>query len=78
MENSNVVSAHLDANVALILRKIATEEDRSVSWLVGLAVKQFIASRQPNAGFPKMAQVDLEDAIAASKKSTPSKSAKHK
>jgi predicted transcriptional regulator len=65
MEQSGTVSAHLDGNVLSMLKKIAADEDRSVSWLVGYAVKQLIADRvekqQPfRDGAAKHRQVDLE------------------
>jgi predicted transcriptional regulator len=82
-KNPGQVSAYLDANVLSMLEKIAIEEDRSVSWLVGFAVKQLIADRvekqQPfRDGAAKHRQVDLEDAIVAAVKRGPLKSAKHK
>jgi predicted transcriptional regulator len=77
------VSAHLDGNVLAMLKKIAAEEDRSVSWLVGYAVKQLIADRvekqQPfRDGAAKHRQVDLETAIADAVKRGPVKASKHK
>jgi len=76
MDKAVQVSAYLDASVFKLLEKVAKEEDRSVSWLVGLAVKQLIASRKSAPTIPgAMRQVDIEEAIAgASKKKT----AKHK
>lgn len=79
---TKMISTYIDDSVAAKLEEIAKAEERSVSWLVGFAVKQMIAARQPNGGFPKVAsdsrQVDLEDAIAAAVKKGPVKSAKHK
>jgi predicted transcriptional regulator len=81
--SSGTVSAHLDGNVLAMLKKIAADEDRSVSWLVGFAVKQLIADRvekqQPfRDGAAKHRQVDLETAIADAVKRGPSRPAKHK
>jgi predicted transcriptional regulator len=82
-KNPGQVSAYLDANVLSMLEKIAADEDRSVSWLVGFAVKQLIADRvekqQPfRDGAAKHRQVDLEDAIVAAVKRGPIKASKHK
>jgi predicted transcriptional regulator len=44
------VSTNLDDNILDILKKIAAEEDRSISWLVGFAVKQFIHERVKKQG----------------------------
>jgi hypothetical protein len=81
---ASTVSAYLDGNTLAMLKKIAEDEDRSVSWLVGFAVKQLIAARAEKAepfrdGAAKhFRQVHLEDAIAAAVKRGPLKSAKHK
>ena len=78
--NPGQVSAYLDANLLSMLKKIAAEEDRSVSWLVGYAVKQLIADRvksqDAKAGAGR--QVQLEDAIVAAVKRGPVKTSKHK
>jgi predicted transcriptional regulator len=81
METSNgTVSAHLDGNVLEMVKKIAAEEDRSISWVVGFAVKQLIHERvkKQDAAAGAQRQVQLEDAIVAAVKRGPSKSAKHK
>ena len=88
MEQSGTVSAHLDGNVLSMLKKIAAEEDRSVSWLVGYAVKQLIAHRDSNAvkrdaapDYAKLTgrQVDITEAIADAVKRGPVKNpSKHK
>jgi predicted transcriptional regulator len=81
METSNgTVSAHLDGNVLEMVKKIAAEEDRSISWVVGFAVKQLIHERvkKQDAAAGTQRQVQLEDAIVAAVKRGPSKPAKHK
>ena len=77
---AGTVSAHVDGNVMAILKQIAADEDRSVSWLVGYAVKQLIADRVKNqdAAVGASRQVHLEEAIVAAVKRGPVKSAKHK
>jgi hypothetical protein len=47
MEQSGTVSAHLDAWTMEQLKKMATDEDRSVSWVIGFALKQFFVERKP-------------------------------
>jgi predicted transcriptional regulator len=76
--NPTQVSAYLDANVLAMLKKMAAEEDRSISWLVGYAVKQLIVERvkAQDAKAGAQRQVQLEDVIAA--KSPAGKPAKHK
>jgi predicted transcriptional regulator len=80
-KNPGQVSAYLDANVLSMLEKIAADEDRSVSWLVGFAVKQLISQRVARSGITAPGagrQVDLEDAIVAAVKRGPVKASKHK
>jgi predicted transcriptional regulator len=74
-KNAGQVSAYLDEWTLAQLKTYAEAEDRSISWVVGFAVKQFFVARQ--AGKPATRQIDLEEAIAATKR-TPVKSAKHK
>lgn len=78
MEQSGTVCAHVDGNVLAMLKKIAAEEDRSVSWLVGYAVKQLIAKRVESAAPGAGRQVDLETAIAAAVERGPVKQAQHR
>jgi predicted transcriptional regulator len=47
MEQSGTVSAHLDAWTMEQVKKMAADEDRSVSWVIGFALKQFFAERKP-------------------------------
>ena len=74
-KNPGQVSAYLDEWTLAQIRAYAESEDRSVSWVVGFAVKQFFVALQAKPGVSR--QVDLEDAIRASKRGT-SKSARHK
>lgn len=75
-KNPGQVSAYLDEWTLKQIKAYADAEDRSVSWVVGFAVKQFFVSRQ---GKPDLSrQVHLEDAIAAVVKRGPVKPAKHK
>jgi predicted transcriptional regulator len=75
------------------LKEFAVAEDRTVSWVVGFALKQFFVARQANAAdvsaalkrdpspdYGKLSgrQVDIETAIAAVVKRGPVKPAKHK
>jgi len=71
--NPTQVSAYLDPNVLSMLKKIAAEEDRSISWLVGYAVKQLIVERvkAQDAKTGAGRQVQLEDAIVAAVKAGP-------
>jgi len=80
MEQTGTVSAHLDASTLAMLKKICADEDRSVSWMVGYAVKQLIADRvkRQDARVGASRQVDIADAIAAAVKRGPVKTAKHK
>jgi hypothetical protein len=73
-KNPGQVSAYLDEWTLAQIQAYAKSEDRSVSWVVGFAVKQFFVALQDK---PVSRQVDLEDAIRASKRGT-SKPAKHK
>jgi predicted transcriptional regulator len=81
---SGTVSAVLDGNVLGTLKQIAAEEDRSISWVVGAAVKQYIAQRGTKGqvfreGAARLRQVDLVTAIADQVKRGPVKSpARHK
>lgn len=89
---AGTVSAHVDAEVMAKLKQIAVEEDRSVSWLVGQAVKLLIEDRQKpphlrgpkiqayasTNGVPPGRQVHLEDAIAQAVKRGPARVAKRK
>jgi predicted transcriptional regulator len=75
-KNPGQVSAYLDEWTLAQVQAYAKDEDRSVSWVVSFALKQFFVARQ--AGKPATRQVDLEDAIAAAVKRGPLKSAKHK
>jgi hypothetical protein len=92
-KNPGQVSAYLDEWTLKQIQAYAKSEDRSVSWVVGFAVKQFFVARQanpldasaavkrdPRPDYAKLTgrQVDLEDAIVAAVKRGPSKVAKHK
>ena len=79
-QQSGTVSAYLDGNVLEMLKKIAAEEERSISWMVGFAVKQLIHDRvkRQDAAAGAQRQVHLEDAIVAAVKRGPSKPSKHK
>jgi predicted transcriptional regulator len=75
MKQSGTVSAHLDEWTLAQVQAYAKAEDRSVSWVVGFALKQFFVSRgghvtllEPSA---RSRQVHLEDAIAAAVKAGP-------
>lgn len=72
-QQSGTVSAHLDGNVLEMLKNIAAEEDRSISWLVGFAVKQLIHERvkKQDAALGAQRQVHLEDAIVSAVKAGP-------
>jgi predicted transcriptional regulator len=76
MEQSGTVSAHLDAWTMEQLKKMATDEDRSVSWVIGFALKQFFVARQGKPGVAR--QIHIEDAIAAVVKRGPLKVRKPK
>jgi hypothetical protein len=86
VEKAVPVSAYLEPQLFEVFKGIADKEDRSVSWLVGFAIKQFVNGRSFNArlkGEPSLlpkspGQVDLEDAIVAAVKRGPVKTAKHK
>jgi predicted transcriptional regulator len=62
-KNPGQVSAYLDEWTLAQVQAYAKAEDRSVSWVVSFALKQFFVARQ--AGKPATRQFDLEEAIAA-------------
>jgi predicted transcriptional regulator len=86
-KNPGQISAYLDAWSLAKVKEMAEKEDRSVSWVVGFAVKQFFSGpeavhvareSQAIADARHGRQVHLEDAIAAAVKRGPVKAAKHK
>jgi predicted transcriptional regulator len=78
-EKSVPVSAYLEPQLFDTFKRLADEQERSVSWLVGFAIKQYIASRAaPHVERVLPRQVHLEDAIVAAVKRGPLKVAKHK
>jgi hypothetical protein len=68
-KNPGQVSTYLDPWTLAQVQAYAKAEDRSVSWTVSFALKQFFVARQ--AGKPATRQVDLEEAIAAAVKRGP-------
>lgn len=82
-KNPNQVSAYLDEWTMSQVQAYATKNDRSISWVVGFAMKQFFVAagdaREPfRDGAAKHGQMDIETAIAAAVKCGPVKAAKHK
>jgi predicted transcriptional regulator len=76
-KNPGQVSAYLDEWTLKQIQAYAKSQDRSVSWVVGFAVKQFFVAHQDKRS--AVGQVHLEDAIAAAVKRGPvPKVAKHK
>jgi hypothetical protein len=72
-KNPGQVSAYLDEWTLAQVQAYVKAEDRSVSWVVSFALKQFFVAR----GKPASRQLDITDAIAAAVKRGP-KVAKHK
>lgn len=78
------VNVYLDEVTMRDVREIAKAQDRSVSWLIGFAVKSYVVAQgghvtllEPVKKAPK--QLDISDAIAASVKRGPAKkAARHK
>jgi hypothetical protein len=64
-KNPSQVSAYIDEWTMAQIKDYATREDRSVSWIVGFAVKQFFVAQQKPT--KSTSQIDIEDAIAATK-----------
>lgn len=76
-KNPGQVSGYLDDWTLAQLRAYAKSEDRSVSWVVGYALKQFFVANKASPSVSGV-QVDIEDAIASTVKRVPRSSAKHK
>jgi hypothetical protein len=77
-KNPGQVSAYFDEWTLAQIKAYSEVHDRSVSWVVGFAVKQFFVAHQSKPAVSR--QVHIEDAIAAAVKRGPvkSNSAKHK
>jgi predicted transcriptional regulator len=77
-KNPGQVSVYLDEWTLKQAQAYAKSEDRSVSWVVGFALKQFFVARQAQAQVKPDRQLDITDAIAAAVKRGPVKPARHK
>jgi hypothetical protein len=75
-KNPGQVTAYLDDWTLAQIKSYAKSQDRSVSWVLGFAAKQFFVGRQGKPGVS--GQVDIEDAIVAAVKRGPVKPSKHK
>ena len=89
---STMLSTYVDETLLGKLERVAKADDRTMSWLIAQACREFVAKPEnvqkwdsknnilpiTASSKPDARQVDLEDAIAAAVKKGPVKAAKHK